>query len=88
VSSTALRPLVPDPLTIDEYDGSAYVSLTPVIVNGARPLGLPVALGLRFPETNVRTYVHVDGGPPAIYFLSLDAAFSADSSCLVRLGSW
>ena len=70
----ALRPLVPARLEIDLYDGVAYVGLTPFAVKAARPLGAPKALGLRFLETNVRTYVHVDGREPGIYFFSLDAA--------------
>src|SRR3712207_2006943 len=54
----ALRPLVPARLEIDLYDGVAYVGLTPFAVKAARPLLAPKALGLRFLETNVRTYVH------------------------------
>jgi uncharacterized protein len=74
VDSTILRPLVPEALSIDEYDGSAYVSLTPFVVEAARPFGAPPALGLGFPETNVRTYVRLDGHEPGVYFFSLDAA--------------
>jgi uncharacterized protein YqjF (DUF2071 family) len=63
-----LRGLVPETLSIDEYDGSAYVSLTPFVVEAARPFGAPAALGLRFLKTNVRTYVRLEGGQPALYF--------------------
>ena len=69
-----LRPLVPACLEIDLYADVAYVGLTPFAVKAARPLGAPKALGLRFLETNVRTYVHVDGRDPGVYFFSLDAA--------------
>jgi uncharacterized protein len=70
----ALRPLVPARLELDLHDGVAYLGLTPFAVRSARPLGAPRALGLRFLETNVRTYVRVDGREPGVYFFSLDAA--------------
>jgi hypothetical protein len=69
-----LRPLVPAELSIDLYDGVAYVGLTPFAVAQARPAGAPAPLGLDFLETNVRTYVHLDGEAPGVYFFSLDAA--------------
>ena len=70
----ALRPLVPRSLEIDLYDGTAYVGLIPFYVEGLRPAGVPEALALHFLETNVRTYVHVGGRDPGLYFFSLDAA--------------
>jgi uncharacterized protein YqjF (DUF2071 family) len=69
-----LRPLVPPGLSLDLYEGMAWVSLTPFVVQAARPLGAPRWLGLSFLETNVRTYVHVAGRQPGVYFFSLDAA--------------
>ncbi len=74
VRPAVLRPLVPASLSIDEYQGSAYVSLVPFAVEAARPLGVPASFGLAFLETNVRTYVHLDGTEPGVYFFSLDAA--------------
>jgi uncharacterized protein YqjF (DUF2071 family) len=74
VPPEALRPLVPPGLSLDLFDGAAYVSLTPFVVEAARPFGAPRRLGLAFLETNVRTYVHVQGREPGVYFLSLDAA--------------
>jgi uncharacterized protein YqjF (DUF2071 family) len=70
----ALRPLVPRQLSLDLFDGLAYVSLVPFVVQAARPVGAPRTLGLRFLETNLRTYVHLDGRDPGVYFFSLDAA--------------
>jgi len=69
-----LRPLVPAGLSLDLYDGTAWVSLVPFVVHMARPPGAPPRLGLRFLETNVRTYVHRQGREPGVYFFSLDAA--------------
>jgi uncharacterized protein len=82
VPPAALRPLVPPGLTLDLYDGAAYVGLVPFRVQAARPLGAPRALGLAFLETNVRTYVHVRGREPGVYFFSLNAA-----SLLATLGA-
>jgi uncharacterized protein YqjF (DUF2071 family) len=74
VPAAVLRTLVPSVFSIDEYEGSAYVSLVPFTVEAARPLGAPDAFGLQFLETNVRTYVHLRPDEPAVYFFSLDAA--------------
>jgi uncharacterized protein YqjF (DUF2071 family) len=74
VPPEALRPLVPARSTLDLFEGVAYATLVAFAVEEARPVGLPAALGLDFLETNVRTYVHVDGRDPGIYFFSLDAA--------------
>jgi len=74
VRAAELRPLVPPSMTIHEFGGSAFVGLVPFVVEAARPAGAPPTIGLRFLETNVRTYVHVDGRDPGVYFFSLDAA--------------
>src|SRR4029078_13489039 len=74
VAATALRPLVPRSLSIDEFDGTAYVSLVAFTVEALRPVGAPRSLGLHFLETNVRTYVHLDGRDHGVYFFSLAAA--------------
>src|SRR5207244_6041433 len=47
--------------------------LTPFLLKGLRPPVVPRALGLNFPEMNLRTYVVGPSGP-AIWFFSLDAA--------------
>ncbi len=74
VAVEVLRPLVPVPLAIDLFAGAAYVGLVPFVVRRARVVATPAALGLSFLETNVRTYVHLDGRAPGVYFFSLDAA--------------
>ncbi|HLJ55834.1 MAG TPA: DUF2071 domain-containing protein [Chthonomonadaceae bacterium] len=71
----ALRPLVPPQLAIDTYDGRAYVGLVPFTMMGVRPVWTPAFKPLSdFHEVNVRTYVHLDGADPGVWFLSLDAA--------------
>ena len=73
VDPAALREVVPAVLPIDEFDGSAWIGVTPFRVEGFRPRNLPpLPLVHAFPELNVRTYVTV-GGRPGIYFVSLDA---------------
>ncbi|HWR36442.1 MAG TPA: DUF2071 domain-containing protein [Clostridia bacterium] len=68
-----LRALVPDVLTLDLYQGNAWLSVTPFWISNLRPTGLPPApLVSRFPELNVRTYVTYEG-KPGIFFFSLDA---------------
>lgn len=70
----ALRPFVPEPLVLEEYDGSAWLGLTPFRIAGLRARGLPPIPGTSaFPEMNLRTYVR-HGDRPGILFLSLDAA--------------
>ena len=67
-----LRRWVPEPLTIDTFDSTAWLAVTPFRIEGLRPRGLPALPGLsRFPELNVRTYVAA--AKPGVYFFSLDA---------------
>lgn len=69
-----LRPHVPEQLPIDTFNGSAWVGVTPFVLEGLRSRYLPpIPRMSRFPEINVRTYVTVDG-KPGVFFFSLDAA--------------
>lgn len=72
VSREELADRVPAPLTVQEYDDSAWVSIIPFLNIDVRPRGLPGRLGIDVPEINVRTYVTHDG-EPGVYFFSLDA---------------
>lgn len=75
VPVAALRPLVPDALEIDTFDGLAFVGLVPFTMRGVRPSWAPALPWLStFHEVNVRTYVHHQGRDPGVWFLSLDAA--------------
>lgn len=71
-----LRPLIHPRLSIDTFDGKALVGLVPFTMEGIRPTRfLPPVPGVSaFHETNVRTYVHLDGEAPGVWFFSLDAA--------------
>jgi uncharacterized protein len=71
----ALRPLIPPRLEIDTHEGQAYVGLVPFTMTGVRPVWSPAVPGLsNFHEVNVRTYVHLEGRDPGVWFLSLDAS--------------
>lgn len=72
-----LRPLVAPELTIDTYQGEAWVGLVPFYMSRIRPWWSPPVPGVSwFCETNVRTYVHLDGKRPGVWFFSLDASNS------------
>ncbi|GAA2902497.1 DUF2071 domain-containing protein [Streptosporangium fragile] len=72
--ATLVQSLLPDGLTVEEFDGSAWVGLTPFLMEDVRVPGVPVLPWVsRFPETNVRTYVRDTRGRSGLWFLSLDA---------------
>jgi hypothetical protein len=79
----ALAPLIPPGLTLDTFDGRAWIGVIPFRMSGVRLRGLPPIPGAgAFPELNVRTYVTDaptgalagEGGKPGVWFFSLDAA--------------
>lgn len=72
--ASVIQPLLPDGLTVDEYDGVAWLGLVPFQVDNLRlPNMRPVPWISSFPETNVRTYVRDANGERGAYFISLDA---------------
>jgi uncharacterized protein YqjF (DUF2071 family) len=74
VPPTALRPLVPDALPLDLWEGQAWLGVVPFRMTGIRFRWLPPIPGTSaFAELNVRTYVTLDGRP-GVWFFSLDAA--------------
>src|SRR5262249_12997303 len=74
VAQEPLRRLLPPPLELDLFEGRAYLGLVPFTMKGIRPVYLPPVAGLsNFHETNLRTYVRLNG-VPGVWFHSLDAA--------------
>ena len=72
VSPEMLRPLIPPELTLDTWDGQAWVGIVPFHMSHIRPHGVIPTLMSRFIELNVRTYV-THNGRPGVWFFSLDA---------------
>ncbi len=71
---TVLRPLVPEALTLELYDGVAWLTLSPFCTSHLRPSGVPPLPKLSFfPQVNVRTCVSRDN-KPGTFNLSADAA--------------
>ncbi len=80
VPVSTLRPLIPEALAIDEFDGTAWIGLVPFTMRAVLPAFLPGWPGVgdvrgltAFHECNVRTYV-THQGQPGVWFFSLDAA--------------
>ena len=72
VPVSALRPLVPPQLSIDTFEGQAWVGVVPFTMWGVRPyIAPPLPWLCTFRELNVRTYVH-HRGVPGVWFHSLD----------------
>ncbi len=80
-----VRPLLPAGLTLDTWEGDAWVGLVPFYMSRVRPWwSPPVPVLSYFCETNVRTYVHREGRDPGVWFFSLDAS----NSLAVRIARW
>ena len=76
INAELLRPLIPSELSIDTFDGQAWIGVVPFTMWGIRASFLPPIPGTSaFHELNVRTYVHFNG-VPGVWFFSLDAAHS------------
>ena len=74
---SVIQALIPPELTVDTFQGKAWMGLVPFWMTGVRLSFLPPIPGTHtFPETNVRTYVHRGGDNPGVWFFSLDAANS------------
>ena len=64
---------LPKGLTVDTFDGKAYVGIVPFFMDQIRLKFLPPVPYLSwFMEVNVRTYVYDEQGIPGVWFYSLD----------------
>ena len=70
VEPSVVAATLPDGLTVDIYDGQAWLGVVPFEMADIRPRGSPI--GRSFGELNLRTYV-TDGERPGVYFYNLDA---------------
>ena len=72
-----VQALLPEGLTVETFDGSAWVGLVPFLMRVEVPALSRIPGSnrvLHFPETNVRTYAHGPSGEPGVYFFSLEAS--------------
>jgi uncharacterized protein YqjF (DUF2071 family) len=75
VPPDVIQASLPQGLTVDTWEGQAYLGLTPFFMRRIRPRGLPPVPWLsNFLEMNVRTYVYDAGGNPGVWFYSLDCS--------------
>lgn len=73
VPAKSLRPLVPNELEIQEFDGTSWIGFVPLRMEGVSPRYVPALPWLSaFPELNLRLYVKYQD-KPGVWFLSLDA---------------
>ena len=73
VPAERIQKTLPAGLTVDTYNGDAYLGIVPFFMRQVRPIGLPgVRWVSHFHELNVRTYVFDDRGIPGVWFYSLD----------------
>ncbi len=72
VPASSLEGLIPAGLTLQTFDGSAWLGVVPFRMAGVHARSLPPIPGTAdFLELNVRTYV-TDGVRPGVWFFSLD----------------
>ena len=64
---------LPKGLTVDTFNGSAYLAIVPFFMRNVRPVGFPALPWIsHFLELNVRTYAYDEAGVPGVWFYSLD----------------
>ena len=77
---------LPSELTVDCFEGKAYLGVVGFRMRSIRPAGLPALPWLSFfNELNVRTYVRSASGEPGVWFFSLDCD-RAPAVWIARLG--
>ena len=70
----AIQRTLPRGLTVDTFEGKAYIGIVPFFMRDVRPSFCPRLPGISdFLELNVRTYVYDEHGVPGVWFYSLDA---------------
>jgi len=74
VDPDTIQQTLPPGLTVDTFEGRAYLGIVPFFMKDVRPRFSPTVPGLsNFMEVNVRTYVYDERGIAGVWFYSLDA---------------
>ena len=72
ISPGKIQQTLPPGLTVDTFEGNAYLGIIPFFMKHVRFRWLPPLPGLSsFQELNVRTYVYDHRGIPGVWFYSL-----------------
>jgi uncharacterized protein YqjF (DUF2071 family) len=73
VDPALVQATLPRGVTVDTFEGNAYLGIVPFFMQRIRPTWLPPLPWISwFLELNVRTYVHDANGRPGVWFYSLD----------------
>jgi uncharacterized protein YqjF (DUF2071 family) len=73
VDPAEIQKSLPEGLTVDTFEGNAWIGITPFLMRGARMHLMPRIPGMSdFLEVNVRTYVYDKHGRTGVWFFSLD----------------
>ncbi len=73
VDAALVQATLPPGLTVDTFDGRAWVGVVPFFMRRIRPCWSPPVPGIsNFQELNCRTYVVDRLGTPGVWFYSLD----------------
>ena len=72
VDPEMLQRTLPQGLSVDTYEGRAWIGIVPFYMRHVRPVMLPLPPS-NFLELNLRTYVKDRHGVPGVWFYSLDA---------------
>lgn len=68
-----IQTTLPQGLTVDTFEGRAWIGVVPFFMERIRPVFCPPVPGISwFLELNVRTYVHDEQGNSGVWFYSLD----------------
>ena len=74
VPAELIQEFLPKTLSVDTFEGSAWLGVVPYAMERVRPWWSPPVPGVSwFFETNVRTYVRTASGETGVWFFSLDA---------------
>jgi uncharacterized protein YqjF (DUF2071 family) len=73
VEPAVVQALLPPGLSVDPWDGQAWLTLVPFRMVAVGPPGPAALRRLAFAETNFRTYVRAPNGRDGIYFFRIEA---------------